>query len=80
MADPSKLLSVIRDELEEVRDQFGDERRTEIIETQVDLTLEDLIPEEDRVVTFSHGGYAKSQPLDTYQAQRRGGRGNPPPA
>jgi DNA gyrase subunit A len=75
LADPSKLLSVIRDELEEVRDQFGDERRTEIIETQVDLTLEDLIPEEDRVVTFSHGGYAKSQPLDTYQAQRRGGRG-----
>jgi DNA gyrase subunit A len=75
LADPSKLLSVIRGELEEVRDQFGDERRTEIIETQVDLTLEDLIPEEDRVVTFSHGGYAKSQPLDTYQAQRRGGRG-----
>jgi DNA gyrase subunit A len=75
LADPGKLLGVIRTELQDVREQFGDERRTEILETQVDLTLEDLIPEEDRVVTFSHGGYAKSQPLDTYQAQRRGGRG-----
>jgi DNA gyrase subunit A len=66
---------VIREELEQVRDAFGDVRRTEILETQVDLTLEDLIPEEDVVVTLSHGGYAKSQPTGTYQAQRRGGRG-----
>ncbi|UCC14532.1 MAG: DNA gyrase subunit A [Gammaproteobacteria bacterium] len=75
LASPEKLLAVIREELTEIQEQYGDERRTQIIQTQVDLTLEDLIPQEDRVVTFSHGGYAKSQPVDTYQAQRRGGRG-----
>jgi DNA gyrase subunit A len=75
LGDPARLSAVIRGELEEVRETFGDERRTEIVETQVDLTLEDLIPEEDVVVTLSHGGYAKSQPTGTYQAQRRGGRG-----
>jgi DNA gyrase subunit A len=75
LGDPARLSEVIREELEQVREAFGDERRTEILETQVDLTLEDLIPEEDVVVTLSHGGYAKSQPTGTYQAQRRGGRG-----
>jgi len=70
-----RLSQVIREELENIREQYGDERRTEILQTQVDLTLEDLIPEEDRVVTFSHGGYAKSQAVDTYQPQHRGGRG-----
>ncbi len=75
LGDPGRLSAVIREELEQVRDNFGDDRRTEIVETQVDLTLEDLIPEEDVVVTLSHGGYAKSQPTGTYQAQRRGGRG-----
>jgi len=75
LASPERLLSVIREELTEIQEQYGDERRTEIIENQVDLTLADLIPQEDRVVTFSHGGYAKSQALDSYQAQRRGGRG-----
>lgn len=71
----SRLMLVIREELEAVLEQFGDERRTEIIESQHDLTIEDLITEEDRVVTISHGGYAKTQPLTDYQAQRRGGMG-----
>jgi len=72
---PERLLQVIREELENIRDQYGDERRTEILDARVDLTLADLIPEEDVVVTLSHGGYAKTQPVGTYQAQRRGGRG-----
>lgn len=75
LQDPERLMRVIREELEAIREQFGDDRRTEISEAQVDLTMEDLIPEEDVVVTLSHSGYAKSQPLDTYRAQRRGGRG-----
>ncbi|WP_374973542.1 DNA gyrase subunit A [Spongiibacter marinus] len=75
LADPQVLLNVIRGELEQVVADFGDERRTEIVASQLDLTHEDLIPEEDRVVTISHGGYAKSQPLDAYAAQRRGGMG-----
>ncbi|MFK8052046.1 MAG: DNA gyrase subunit A [Woeseiaceae bacterium] len=75
LADPDRLLEVIRDELHEVREKYNDERRTEIIEDHSDLSIEDLIPESDVVVTLSHAGYAKAQPLDTYQAQRRGGRG-----
>ncbi len=75
LANPGRLSGVIRSELEQVRDAYGDERRTEILEAQVDLTLEDLIPEDDVVVTLSHAGYAKAQPTATYQAQRRGGRG-----
>ena len=75
LADPGRLMEVIREELEAIRKEFGDARRTEIVESQHDLTVEDLIPVEDRVVTISHGGYAKTQPLDTYQAQRRGGTG-----
>ncbi len=70
-----RLLSVIREELNEIKDTYGDERRTEINATQEDLSVEDLIEEEDLVVTISHQGYAKTQPLETYQAQRRGGRG-----
>ncbi|WP_461480853.1 DNA topoisomerase (ATP-hydrolyzing) subunit A [Porticoccus sp.] len=70
-----RLMDVIREELREVSEEFGDERRTEIVESQHDLTIEDLITEEDRVVTISHGGYAKTQPLSDYQAQRRGGMG-----
>ncbi|MCW9027970.1 MAG: DNA gyrase subunit A, partial [Kangiella sp.] len=70
-----RLMEVIREELEAVREQFGDKRRTEIINTKLDLTLEDLISEEDVVVTLSHEGYAKSQPLTDYRAQKRGGRG-----
>ena len=71
----TRLMLVIKEELEAVLEQFGDERRTEITESQHDLTVEDLITEEERVVTISHGGYAKTQPLTDYQAQRRGGMG-----
>ena len=75
LENPDRLREVIREELEAVRDEYGDERRTEIIENKLDLSLEDLIAEEDLVVTLSHEGYAKSQPLSDYRAQRRGGKG-----
>ncbi|MDB3856367.1 DNA gyrase subunit A, partial [Halieaceae bacterium] len=75
LGDSERLMAVIREELEQVVSDYGDERRTEITSSRRDLTVEDLITEEDRVVTISHGGYAKSQPLDDYQAQRRGGMG-----
>jgi DNA gyrase subunit A len=75
LGDPDKLLQVIRDELDDIRNRYGDERRTEIVQDHADLQIEDLIPEEDVVVTLSHGGYAKAQPIGAYQAQRRGGRG-----
>jgi DNA gyrase subunit A len=70
-----RLMAVIREELENIVKDYGDARRTEIHSAQEDLTTEDLITEEVRVVTISHGGYAKTQPLDAYQAQRRGGMG-----
>ncbi|WP_200158619.1 DNA gyrase subunit A [Allochromatium vinosum] len=75
LSDPDRLMEVIRAELIAVRDQFGDERRTEIQLDQTDLTLEDLIAPEDRVVTLSHQGYVKTQPISDYQAQKRGGKG-----
>jgi len=79
LTSPVRLMEVICEELEGVKAEFGDARRTEILEARLDLTLADLRPgfvtEEERVVTISHGGYAKSQPLAAYQAQRRGGRG-----
>jgi len=75
LARPERLMTVIRDELIDIRDQYGDERRTEIVENHEHLSLEDLISEEDVVVTFSHTGYAKSQPIDVYRSQRRGGKG-----
>jgi DNA gyrase subunit A len=75
LANPDLLLEVIRGELQDVRDGFGDERRTEIVQDHSDLSVEDLIPQEEVVVTLSHGGYAKAQPIDVYQAQKRGGRG-----
>ena len=75
LADPELLMTVIRDELVAVRQQYADDRRTEIVASRMDLTNEDLIPEETVVVTLSHGGYAKTQPIVNYQAQRRGGRG-----
>jgi DNA gyrase subunit A len=71
----TRLMEVIREELEAVRAEYGDERRTEIIASRQDLTVADLITEEDMVVTISHGGYAKTQPLTDYQSQRRGGKG-----
>ena len=75
LSRPQRLLEVIRAELEQIREQYGDERRTEIIEDQLNLTMEDLITEQDVVVTLSHAGYAKTQPPDVYRLQRRGGRG-----
>ncbi len=75
LARPQRLLEVIRTELEEIRERYGDARRTEIVEDQLALTMEDLITEQDVVVTLSHAGYAKTQPLDDYRPQRRGGRG-----
>ncbi len=75
LGSAERLLEVIREELEKIKADFGDERRTEITASRVDLTIADLITEEERVVTISRSGYAKSQPLDAYNAQRRGGRG-----
>ncbi len=75
VSDPDKLHTVIRDELSDVKQQFGDERRTRIIDSKLDLTYEDLISEENVVVTLSRQGYVKSQSLDSYQSQHRGGRG-----
>ncbi|MCC7412264.1 MAG: DNA gyrase subunit A [Gammaproteobacteria bacterium] len=75
LARPDRLMQVIRDELTDIRDRFADARRTEIVVDHNELTPEDLITAEDLVVTLSHAGYAKSQSLDLYRAQRRGGRG-----
>ncbi|MGL1957484.1 MAG: DNA topoisomerase (ATP-hydrolyzing) subunit A [Colwellia sp.] len=75
LATPTRLMEVICEELEAIRDEFGDERRTEITNASHDLSLEDLICEEDVVVTLSHEGYVKYQILSDYQAQRRGGKG-----
>ncbi len=73
--NPARMLAVVREELEQARDDYGDARRTEIVGSQHDLTMEDLIAPEDRVVTISHLGYTKTQPLADYSAQRRGGMG-----
>lgn len=75
LSSPARLMTVIREELEAMKLEFGDTRRTEIIASQEDLTIADLITEEDVVVTVSHQGYVKYQPLSAYQAQRRGGKG-----
>ena len=75
LASPERLMQVIRDELIEIKTQFSDVRRTEIMSSQEDLTIEDLITEEDVVVTLSHQGYVKYQPVSAYQAQHRGGKG-----
>lgn len=75
LEDPARLLTVIRDELEAVKEEFGDKRRTEIQHSQEDLNVLDLIAPEDVVVTLSHTGYVKRQPASTYRAQRRGGKG-----
>lgn len=75
LSNPERLLEVIREELQAVVAEYGDDRRTEIQASKRDLSVEDLIADEQVVVTISNGGYAKTQPIDTYQAQRRGGRG-----
>ncbi len=75
LRNPDRLLEVVREELAAVREQYGDRRRTEILDDHLGLALEDLISEEDMVVTLSNAGYVKSQPLASYSAQKRGGRG-----
>jgi DNA gyrase subunit A len=75
LSNPDELLDVMQQELSDIRDKYGDERRTEINQDYSDLVEEDLIPEEEVVVTLSHAGYIKAQSLDIYRAQRRGGRG-----
>ena len=75
LSSPERLMEVIREELEKVRDEFGDERRTEITHASHDIDIEDLIEQEDVVVTLSHEGYVKYQKLADYEAQRRGGKG-----
>ncbi len=75
LENPDVLLEVIRTELRNLKEEFGDARRTEIRESQEDLDILDLIAPEDMVVTLSHQGYAKRQPITTYRAQRRGGKG-----
>ncbi|MEX2469713.1 MAG: DNA gyrase subunit A [Pseudohongiellaceae bacterium] len=75
LENQQRLIAVVREELEKVLGEYGDERCTEIVGTQQDLTVEDLITEEDRVVTISKTGYAKTQPLSDYTAQKRGGMG-----
>ena len=75
LATPARVTTMITEEMAEIANQFGDERRSEIVESTSDLSLEDLITPQDVVVTLSHTGYVKSQLLEEYQAQRRGGRG-----
>jgi DNA gyrase subunit A len=75
LSSPTLILQLIRDELSEIKRLYGDERRTEIIEDTTEIQLEDLIVEEDMVVTISHGGYIKRNPISLYRSQRRGGRG-----
>jgi DNA gyrase subunit A len=75
LAKPGRITQIIHDELTAIRDQFGDARKSEIVAQGIDLSLEDLIAPEDMVVTLSHGGYMKAQPVGEYSAQRRGGRG-----
>ena len=75
LSNPDRLMEVIREELESIRDQYNDPRRTEITANSSDINIEDLINQEDVVVTLSHQGYVKYQPLTDYEAQRRGGKG-----
>src|SRR6202790_4746261 len=75
LADEKKLLKIISDDLEDIKKEFGDPRRTQIVEAEGEFSIEDLIVEEDMLVTVTHGGYIKRTPLSLYRTQRRGGRG-----
>ena len=75
LAKPSRITTIIGEELARLKEEFGDKRKSEIVTVAEDISIEDLIAPQDMVVTFSHGGYVKSQPLGDYRAQRRGGRG-----
>jgi DNA gyrase subunit A len=75
LASPAMVLQIIKDEMKQIRESFGDERRTEILHEAGEIDVEDLIAEEDMVVTISHEGYIKRNPISLYRAQRRGGKG-----
>ncbi len=75
LADPQKVLQVIIDELTEIKERYGDERRSEIVASSGDIDIEDMIVEEDMIVTITHAGYIKRNPVSLYRSQRRGGRG-----
>ncbi len=75
LAKPARIIKIIEQELRKLKVDYGDKRRSEIVTVAEDISIEDLIAPQDMVVTFSHGGYVKSQPLTDYRAQRRGGRG-----
>ena len=75
LATPARITGIVKDELGAIRDQYGDKRRSEIVSQGENLSIEDLITPQDMVVTMSHGGYMKAQPVDEYRAQKRGGRG-----
>jgi DNA gyrase subunit A len=75
LESPAMVLQIIKDEMKEIKEKYGDERRTEILEEEVELELEDLIADEEMVVTISHTGYIKRNPISLYRAQRRGGKG-----
>ena len=75
LAKPARITAIIADELNKLKEEFGDKRKSEIVPMAEDISIEDLIAPQDMVVTFSHGGYVKGQPLTEYKAQRRGGRG-----
>ncbi len=75
LADVGEVMKIIASELREIREQYGDDRRTEIVESSTDIAIEDMIAEEDMVVTVSHEGYVKRSPATLYRTQRRGGRG-----
>ena len=75
LADERKILNLVKEEAMAVADKFGDERRTEIVPVSGEVDVEDLIPEENCVLTLTHYGYIKRQPVDTYRLQKRGGRG-----
>jgi DNA gyrase subunit A len=75
LAKPSRIVTIIGEELRKLKEEFADKRRSELVTVAEDISIEDLIAPQDMVVTFSHGGYVKSQPLADYRAQRRGGRG-----
>ncbi|MEJ2723997.1 MAG: DNA gyrase subunit A [Deltaproteobacteria bacterium] len=75
LGSPAMVLEIIKEEMKEIKEKFGDERRTEILKDVAELDVEDLIAEEDMVVTISHDGYIKRNPISLYRAQRRGGKG-----
>ncbi|MCI9086907.1 MAG: DNA gyrase subunit A [Clostridia bacterium] len=75
LANESRVLEIVKEDLVKIRDKYGDERRTEISMVTNEIDIDDLIDEEDIVVTMTHNGYTKRQPVDTYKSQRRGGRG-----